>query len=158
MKGKVYLAGPISGCNYAGSTNWRDRAKAHLAAHDILGLSPMRGKEYLEAIASDKPFTCDGDAYAVQGPLSTNRGITTRDRWDATRCDVLLVNFAPTHGTSYYSLGTVMEIAWADAKRIPIVCVMPEGNQHEHGMIYEAIGYRVNTLEEALDLIVAILG
>ncbi len=116
----------------------------------------MRGKEYLEAIAKDKPFTADGDKYAVQGVLSTNRGIMTRDRWDATRCDVLLVNFVDA-AQGKVSIGTCMEIAWADLKRIPIVCAMEKGNAHEHGMIFEALGYRVNTLDEALDIVKAIL-
>lgn len=151
----VYLAGPITGFNYKGCTAWRERAIAELAQEGITGLSPMRGKEYLEAIARDVPFTCDGDKYAIQGPLSTNRGIMTRDRWDATRCDVLLVNLL---GAKAVSIGTVMEIAWADSRRTPIVCVMErEGNPHEHGMIAEALGYRVPTLDEALLLIKAIL-
>ena len=153
----VYLAGPITGCNFAGAVDWRNHAIKELADVGIKGLSPMRAKEYLKQIAEHTEFTNDGDKYAIQSPLSTNRGITTRDRWDATRCDVLLVNFAPTHGRGIVSTGTVMEIAWADAKRIPIVCVMPEGNEHQHGMVLEAIGFRVATLEQALDIVKAIL-
>ena len=163
MKGMVYLAGPITGVNYQGCTDWRKHAVTRLAEHGIKGLDPMRGKEYLKAIAKDKPFTCDGDAYAVQGPLSTNRGITTRDRWDATRCDVLLVNLhgdnlgTDPDGKPRISIGTIMEIAWADANRIPIVCVMEPGNPHDHGMVREVIGFRVVTLEDALDLVIAML-
>ena len=157
MKGKVYLAGPITGLNFKGSVDWRNQAREYLAQHGIIGLSPMRGKEYLEQIAKDKPFTNDGDKYQIISPLSTNRGITTRDRWDATRCDVLLVNFLPSHGQGKVSVGTVLEMAWADAKRIPIVCVMPPGNEHEHGMIDQIIGFRTVTLEDALDLVVAII-
>jgi hypothetical protein len=33
----------------------------------------------------------------------------------------------------------------------------PEGNPHEHGMILEAIGFRVPGLEEALHIIKAML-
>ena len=155
MKGKVYLAGPIGGLTYGACTDWRKFAKNRLAEQDILGLSPMRGKEYLEAIAKDKPFTCDGDAYAIQGPLSTNRGITTRDRWDATRCDVLLANFA---GCKQASVGTAMEIAWADAHRIPVVAVIEQSDPyHNHGIILECVGYRLFKLEQALEVIVAML-
>ena len=157
MTKTVYLAGPITGLNFAGAVDWRNDAIRELADAGIKGLSPMRAKEYLKAIASDAAFTSDGDKYAIQSPLSTNRGITTRDRWDATRCDVLLVNFEPTHGKGIVSVGTVMEIAWADSKRIPIVCAMPEGNELSHGMVLEAIGFRVHTLREALDLVKAIL-
>lgn len=151
----VYLAGPITGFTFDGCTDWRNYARDELAKVGIQGLSPMRGKEYLESIARDKVFTADGDKYSEHGVLSTNRGIMTRDRWDATRCDVLLVNFL---GSEKASIGTCMEIAWADLKRTPIVCVMAPGDPHQHGMILEAIGYRVSTLDNALAIIKAILG
>jgi hypothetical protein len=35
---------------------------------------------------------------------------------------------------------------------------MEEGNIHEHAMVNEAVGFRVATLQEALDLAVAIIG
>jgi hypothetical protein len=51
-----------------------------------------------------------------------------------------------------------MEIAWADANRTPIVCAIEAaGNCHEHMMIREAIGWRVPSLEEALNVVKAIL-
>ena len=68
----------------------------------------------------------------------------TRDRFDATRCDLLFVNLL---GAKETSIGTVMEIAWADLLRKPIVlAIEPEGNIHDHGMIKEAIGFRVPSL------------
>ncbi len=148
----VYLAGPITGLSFAGCNDWRQHAKASLAQAGITGLSPMRGKDYLSHITE---FTADGDKYKPYNVLSSNRGIITRDRWDATRCDVLLVNLL---GAKAVSIGTVMEIAWADSRRTPIVCAMEEsGNPHEHGMVLEALGYRVPDLEAALNLVKAIL-
>lgn len=144
----VYLAGPITGLNYQGSTDWRKYAKDNLAEVGIHGLSPMRGKEYLAALKG--PISGTGEEYAHLSVISNGRGIMTRDRYDATRCDVLLVNLL---GAKQVSIGTVMEIAWADLKRIPIVvAIEPTGNPHEHLMISEAIGYRVPTLEEALHI------
>jgi nucleoside 2-deoxyribosyltransferase len=149
----VYLAGPITGLNYAGATDWRNYAILELGKHNIVGLSPMRAKNYLSHIQN---FTADGDAYRALSVLSSNKGIMTRDRFDATRCDALLVNLL---GAKAVSIGTVMEMAWADAYRTPIVCVMePSGNPHEHGMILEAIGFRVQTLDEGLEICNAILG
>ena len=150
----VYLAGPITGFNYIDCTDWRDHVRLQLSLAGLRGLSPMRGKEYLRKIAENVPFTADGDKYAVQGPLSTNRGIITRDRFDSTRCAVLFVNLL---GAKQVSIGTCIEIGWADANRTPIVCVMEKGNPHEHGMIMEAIGYRVESLGEAIDITKAIL-
>ncbi len=151
MKPKVYLAGPISGCSYADCVDWREEARALLAPR-IQAFSPMRGKEYLEHLRS---ISCTGEEYAKFGCLSLPRGVMTRDRFDATRCDAMLVNLL---GAKTVSIGTVMEIAWADLKRIPIVCAIEEsGNPHEHMMIQEAIGFRVPTLGEAIHVVRAVL-
>ncbi len=149
----VYLAGPITGLIYAGSTDWRRYMIDKFARIGVKALSPMRGKEYLAQLKGTISGT--GEEYAHLGVLSLPRGVMTRDRFDATRCDVLLVNFL---GARNISIGSVMEIAWADAKRTPIVCVMEEkGNPHEHMMLTEAFGYRVTTLDEAMHIIKAIL-
>jgi hypothetical protein len=146
----VYLAGPITGCDFEGCTDWREQAKTDLAPAGIRAASPMRGKEYLKGIGV---ISGTGEEYAHLGPLSLPRGVITRDRWDATRCDVLLVNLL---GSTRVSIGTVMEMAWADLARIPIVCVIEDsGNPHEHMMVQQVIGYRVTTLDQALHLIKA---
>ena len=128
------------------------------AAHGIKGLSPMRGKEYLSHIES-LPALKNADEdyeYSALGVLSSSRGIMTRDYFDCNRCTVLLVNLA---GAKTVSIGTVMEIAWAYARRTPIVAIIERhGNPHEHGMLREALGYRVETLEEALHLVKSIIG
>ena len=144
---RIYLAGPITGLDYSGATDWRDYVRTELAKKGIEGLSPMRGKEYLSHV---KEFTANGDEYRPLSVISSNRGIMTRDRFDATRCDVLLVNLL---GAKKASIGTCMEIAWADLSRIPIIVVMEkEGNPHDHGMLNEATGYRVETLDEAINI------
>lgn len=148
----VYLAGPISGLSFGECTDWRNAAIKQLAEAGIEGLSPMRAKEYLAGLG--EPLGPDGDKYKILSPLSTNRGIMTRDRWDATRCDVLFANLLDAKTVS---VGTVMEIAWADLKRTPIVAVMEEGNKHDHGMIFEAIGFKVKTVQEGLNIVKAIL-
>lgn len=152
MAFRVYLAGPITGLTFDGCTDWRQYAKRELAKSDIHGLSPMRGKDYLKALQG--PISGTGEEYAHMGVLSTPRGVMTRDRFDATRCDMLLVNLL---GAKQVSIGTVMEIAWADLERIPIVATMEDsGNPHEHMMISEALGYRVPALDEALHIIRAV--
>lgn len=149
----VYLAGPITGLDFKGCTDWRVQAKAELANAQINAVSPLRGKDFLKAFGK-LSGTCEG--YGDVSPLSSPRGIMTRDRFDAMRCDVLLVNLL---GAERVSVGTVMEIAWADAKRTPIVCAIePEGNVHEHAMIREALGFRVQTLDEAIAVVRCILG
>ena len=155
---KVYLAGPITGLSFEGCTDWREYAIKELDRVGITGLSPMRSKDYLqrERIVGD----CYDDKV-----LSCARGIITRDRWDTTRCDIILVNLL---GAEKVSIGTVMELAWADLARIPSIVVMEPtlpstgtpvrpGNIHEHSMLREATGFRVETLEEGLNVAKAIL-
>ena len=114
----------------------------------VTGLSPMRAKKYLGKETSLK------DSYASH-PLSTPKGIVTRDRWDATRADIVLVNVL---GATRVSIGTMMELGWADAYRVPIVLVMESsGNPHDHGMVREVAGFVVPTLDEALAIVKALL-
>lgn len=151
MNNLVYLAGPITGLTFGDATDWRNDVKKMLPPW-IHTLSPLRGKQYLEERSSR-----DGrilDSYENY-PLSSARGITTRDRWDATRCNVLLVNLL---GATRVSIGTVEEIGWADAKRIPTILVMEdEGNLHDHSMIRESVGFRVNSLSQAVEILIALL-
>jgi nucleoside 2-deoxyribosyltransferase len=148
---KVYLAGPITGLNYEQSVGWRNLAKEDLKEFGIDGFSPMRGKEFLEKY---NILSGEKNIYAFD-PLSSDRGIMTRDRLDATTCDLMLVHLL---GAKKVSIGTVMEIAWADLYRIPIVCVIEkEGNPHDHPMTRQALGFRVETLEEGLHITKTIL-
>jgi len=80
----VYLAGPISGQSYAGATNWRKDAAADLADVAVC-LDPMRGKGYLRGERGIK------DQYS-EYTMSRAQGIVARDRWDVSRCDVVLMN------------------------------------------------------------------
>lgn len=148
---QVYLAGPITGLTYDGAEDWRAYAKTELAKFSIKGLSPLRAKDYLR---TEGLLKADCAGYGDLNCLSSPRGIMTRDRFDATRCDTVLVNLL---GAKAVSIGTVMEMAWADLRRIPlVVAIEPTGNPHEHAMIQEAIGFRVPTLGEALHVVKAI--
>jgi nucleoside 2-deoxyribosyltransferase len=151
MRKSIYLAGPITGLTFDDADEWRIQARTYLASKDIDGLSPLRGKSYLKNLG-ELTAVCLQEGQA--GLLSLPRSIMTRDFYDATTCDVLLVNLL---GATRVSIGTMMEVAWAYQKRTPIVCCMEMGNVHEHAMLNEAIGFRVNTLEEGLAVCVAIL-
>jgi nucleoside 2-deoxyribosyltransferase len=80
----------------------------------------------------------------------------TRDFNDVRRCDALLVNLL---GAAKPSLGTIMELAWAYAFQKPaVVAIEEKGNPHDgHPMIYEAIPFRVATLDEAITSVAIIL-
>jgi len=148
MAKTVYLAGPISGQSYSAATGWRVLAERALNKHSIASLSPMRGKAYLshEQMLQDH----------YEQVLCTVKGITTRDRFDVARCDVVLMYLV---GANQVSVGTMIELGWADAYRKPVVAVL-EGadNPHWHGMVREIAGFVVPTLEEALGIVVTLLG
>lgn len=143
----AYLAGSISGCSFEGAVDWREEFIKNLP-QDIVGLSPMRGKSYLQ---NEKNIA---DAYD-DSVLSCSRGITTRDFNDCRRSDALVVNVL---GATKVSIGTVMEIAWAKSFNIPIIMVIEkEGNVHDHAMIRESIGFRVESLKEAMHVLKVLL-
>jgi len=163
----VYLAGPISGLNFDGAEDWRRTVKARLEHHahptgsgwelrpsGIKALSPLRNQEYLRQAGE---LTQEAkECLEFQDPLTLPKGLTDRDRRDATTCDVLFVNFL---GATRPSLGTAMEIAWADLNRIPIVIVQePEGNPNAHAMITACATAFVPTLEEGIRVTKSILG
>lgn len=143
----VYLAGPITGCTYGECVDWR-RDFADSMPEVVECLSPMRGKGYLKdelAIQDSYPDTS----------MSTDKAITARDFFDCCRADVIVANFL---GATRASIGTAMEVAWGFAKHTPIVCIMEKtGNIHDHGMIREAIDFRVDTIAEAKMIVQAIL-
>lgn len=153
---KVYLAGPIDSLTWNESNSWREFIEVNVLPQ-IKTLSPLRGKgDYLSKMdgKGDLAHTRIAGSYS-QYPLSTPAAIIGRDRWDATRCDVLFVNLL---GAQKVSMGTVMEIAWADLARIPIMLVMEDtGNIHEHSMVTGVCTWRVNNLETAVDLLNKIL-
>lgn len=144
----VYLAGPITGCSFGECTDWREAFSDAIRPFGIQGLSPMRGKDYLQServIVHDYP----------QHLLSSQRGIMTRDFFDCMRADIVVVNLL---GSKIVSIGTVMEIAWAYANKTPVVCIMEsESNIHDHPMIREAIGFRVETVEQAIETVKIVL-
>lgn len=149
-KGSVYLAGPITGLTYGDADDWREYAIKWLADWDIEGLSPMRGKEYLANVG----VIADNYDDKADWPLSMAAGFTTRDRMDVMKSDVVIANFA---GAQTVSIGTVMECAWADAFRTPLIVVHEKRDLHDHAMIRQVAGYIVETLDKALSIVPAIL-
>lgn len=149
---KVYLAGPITGLTLVDAQDWRSYARKRLKEHsqDIEGFSPLRAKDYLldRGVLSGHP-----DAYADR-VLSSAKGILSRDRWDVMTCDAVLVNFI---GAQAVSIGTVMEIAYADAFRKPCIVAMEEGNLHHHAMLDTSVGWICDGLDLAIDVTAAIL-
>ena len=65
--------------------------------------------------------------------LTSQRGVTTRDRMDCNRADAVIMNLL---GAKTVSIWTMIEIGWADAHRTPIILVMERSaNVHDHPMV-----------------------
>lgn len=147
----VYLAGPILGLSYGSCNNWREYAIDELLKEGITGLSPMRAKESLKKYSKLVDRT-------IKHVLDADSGITTRDMWDVRRSDAVLFNLLDS---KQVSIGTMIEYGWASAFNKPIVSVMEKKdsekrNVHEHAIVRRLSGYRVETLEEGLNVVKAL--
>lgn len=137
----VYLAGQITGLSYAAATEWREHAQRMLASNGIVCFSPMRHKEYL---AHEQEL---GLSYTQK--LSTARGITSRDRFDTMRVDLVIMNVL---GMQRVSVGCMIELGWADSCRTPVILVAEAGNPHLHPMVEDTVFAIVETVDEAISL------
>lgn len=144
---KVYLAGPITGQSFQGSEEWRDIFKILAGQSKLAGrvefYSPLRGKDYLFNEVKIQ------DCYE-QHLFSTQRGILTRDYFDVTTSDALVVNFT---NADRVSIGTVMEIGWAHCLRIPVIIIGGKGGLHDHAFIREAAGWWVDSTIDAIKIL-----
>ena len=147
MAFKVYLAGPISGLTFDECVLWRNYAKEKLAP-EIDAYSPLRNKEFLKGKGKL-------EGQYIENPMSTDRGINTRDHFDVMTSDAILCNLL---GTVRVSVGTVMEIAWAFAYKKPLILAIENHNNvHDHPMIREAIGFRTSNLDDAIKITRSVL-
>ena len=149
----MYLAGPITGQTLDGANDWRTTAADYLGDFGINAITPLRGKDYLNSIVG--PSGTYDVSYSVH-PMSGPHGIVARDRWDCQRADLVFVNLHPAPGR--VSIGTCMEVAWADAAGVYCLVTMQEGNVHQHAMLVEAASLVILDFDEALQLVPVILG
>ncbi len=148
MSPRVYLAGQIAGLTYDGADDWRQVAATLLTPNGIRVFSPLRGKEFLRGAG-----VLEGPVDAH--PLSTAHGLTARDREDVRRADAVLM-YLPN--SERVSIGTMIEIGWADAWRVPVVLVTdPNSLYAVHPMVAECVSYTVPTLEQGVALIRSLL-
>ena len=143
----VYLAGPMSGKTSQEAEGWRNYAANILGEYRIESRSPMRDKELL--------WTSDDHTiqHTYDHVLGTSKGITTRDRNDVINCDGVIAVF---EDTDRVSIGTMIELGWADAWRKPVVVVLDD--THQHPMVHEIAGYICDDVDEACAVMASVLG
>ena len=146
----IYLAGPIAGGSYGEVTSWRNEAIRELWPMRVL--SPMRAKAYFSGESNNVDDYDLKTQFEVA--LSGDKGIVTRDRNDVMKCDLILMNLLDS---KRISIGTMVELGWADAARVPIVLVMEEQNVHNHPFVRNIAGFWVDNLPDAYRLVKAVL-
>lgn len=115
---EVYLAGSMTHQS-AADVGWVQRAEELLHANNIGTVVPHDKEDYARE-------------YDVYSGVNLNNILTTRDKWAATGCDIVLANFG---SATKASIGTSIELGWADEAGVPIIAVIPSGNIHEHPMV-----------------------
>lgn len=136
MKHTVYLSGPMGGCTFEEMTVWREYVETRLHSPRVECTLPTRS------------FT------PTHTPKETDRWVNRRDFFDCTRASVVLVNLL---GMKTISIGTIMEIAWAYQKQIPVVVVCEMDGPQNHPMLKDSITQEARTLDEGINFVKELL-
>jgi len=149
----IYLGGGIKGLSYDEATKWReifiDKYKEASTSYTrFIGLSPLRGKEFLSGINKLK------DAHG-EHILASEKVITERDFNDVKRSDLIIMNFLKA---TSISRGSLLEIGAAKVLNIPLITVMEEDNIHQHSMVRESSIIVCDDIDDAFDYSLQILG
>lgn len=149
MKGFVYLAGAILGCTKGEANDWRIEAADKLKDHGIIGVSPLRCEPLI------------GERYNLDYPdprFGTPRAIAAKNKFDVTKCDLVLAFMPKPLEGKLPSLGTLGECFWADALGKQVILVSDDPFILAHPVIDAAVDWKLSTLEEAYDVIIGVLG
>ena len=139
---KVYLAGPMCGCNGREMFDWRDDVIERLNDYKIECIDPTEG---LDVILGETDR------------LKMNHAEDGISNTEVFHSDLYLINtadvfFANLEFFNEKSFGTPFEMGYCYAKGIPIVIVNP-GHREDHPFVeVPAIVY--DTLDEGVDYLI----
>lgn len=139
MTHSIYLSGPVSEVPPNIVQEWRANFEKEIQVPNgprIECINPMR-------FAKSTPMSIGDPTY-----------ITSRDRFDVQRANLLVVNFLYEHqDQDIISIGSVIEMAWADAWRKPIIMAVPvdwKSRLSSHPFITDIVTTIVHTEEELI--------
>ena len=139
---KIYLAGPIKGRNIIDVvSDWREKEEL-FGSMGYKVLSPLTGMH--KHPLYDNSVTGGG----YNGTTTNNHAIFSRDKCMVQRCDII---FADLVYADQVSIGTVMELAWANLLGKHIVISMPKNSIHEHAFVLECTNIIFNNTQDAID-------
>lgn len=148
---KVYLAGPIAGCDKDEATNWRDSAATYFRECGIQAISPLRCEPLI------------GERYALSYQdkrFGTPQAISGKNWFDTVNCDIVLAYLPTDYMQRRPSYGTIIEIGWAIGMRKPIVLVSDHKGLVDHPLISANINWIFNESEitQAYETIAGLAG
>jgi nucleoside 2-deoxyribosyltransferase len=142
----VYLAGPILGLDKGQANDWRNMVRKKIAHAGIQGISPLRCEPLI------------GPRYSLDYPdpkFGTARAIAAKNRHDVMACDITLC-YMPK--SLPFSKGTLVELAWANAYDKQTILVSDDEATLKHPCIDACASWVLNDLEDAIEVIIGVLG
>lgn len=119
----------MGGCSFKEMREWRTYVATRLDSATLKCTDPTRSF---------------GEGFV---PKESPKWVNRRDYNDCVNAQCVLVNLV---GMKQLSIGTIMEIAWAYQKQIPIVCVVEPDGPQNHPMLQDSITHEVATLDEGI--------
>lgn len=146
---KIYLCGPITGSSEEGIVTWREK---------VMELLPQHVEVLDPALAVyDATPACAHIENSTEELLRLKHGllVVDRNKHMIQTSDVVLANFLKAERAS---IGSIGELFWANAFRVPIVVVRePTGNVHDHAMLNAIASMVTDNLESGCEAALSML-
>ena len=143
----VYLCGTITPDPV--HLAWREEAEERLDKLGVGVVSPVRGKD-------PRDWTLDGTDSA-RPTTYANGGFVPRDRRDLERCDAVLLYFMADGAPDRQSIGTWVELGWANILDVPVVIVTDMKEVSGHPFVWRSAAKVCETLDEGLEYLAFLL-
>jgi hypothetical protein len=146
---KIYLSGPMTGSSTEDVVRWRQKA-TKLLSEQAEVFDPAL------ALYESKSSYAQPESPA-EALLRLRHGllVVDRNKHQIQSSDVVLANFLHA---DHASIGSIGELFWANAFRVPIVIVRePIGNVHDHAMLNAIASVVTHNLEDGCEAALSML-
>lgn len=140
----IYLAGPIAGCTEGEANDWREHVSDRLRVLGYVGISPLR----CEPLIGERYGTGNDDPR-----FGTARAISSKNLADVQSCDLTFAYMPKPEEGRPPSVGTIIEIAWANAFRKPVVLVTTDPYILAHPVVNACASWILESLDDGLDVV-----
>lgn len=122
---------------------------AQLKPHGIIGISPLRCE----------PLIGEKYEFSYQDPKFGSTGaIKAKNCYDIKHCDLTLAYLPKPKDGAKQSYGTIWEIGAAFMYGKHVIVVSDDEHVQRHPLLGGAADWKLDTLEEAADVLIGILG